>query len=140
MFRRVSHLFVAAVVACSGAAFAAEPEPVQQHNSNAVWFENWNGLSNATMTILAPNGKITSIQAETGTPVFQLSGSEVIDGIYRYELKAATDEVIEIVNPIDNGRGENASNTMRKPFQLNGHFTVARGVIITPEEIREEEG
>jgi hypothetical protein len=120
------------------AAWAAEP--VQQHNSNAVWFENWTGLSNASMTVAAPNGKITSIFAESGTPVYQLSGDDVLDGIYRYELNAATDEQIEIVNPVDNGRGDNQSNTMAKPFYTTGYFVVSRGVIITPEEIEEEDG
>jgi len=123
--------------ATAAAAWAAEP--VQQHNSNAVWFENWAGLSNASMTVSAPNGKIITVFAESGTPVFQLAGDTVLDGVYRYELSAATDEKIEIVNEVDNGRGENASNSKSKPFYSNGHFTVSRGVIITPEEIKEED-
>lgn len=124
-------------VSTSLAAWAAEP--VQQHNSNAVWFENWTGLSNAQMTVLAPNGKVTTIHAENGTPVFQLEGDNVLDGVYRYELSAATDEEVEIVNEIDNGRGENQKNTTLKPYYANGHFIVSRGVIITPEEIKEED-
>ncbi|WP_212700998.1 hypothetical protein [Thalassovita aquimarina] len=133
-------MFFASAIVCTNAALAAEVEPVQQHNSNAVWFENWTGLSNATMIIAAPNGKVTLIEAATGTPVFQLSGRDVVDGVYRYELSAATEETVEIANPIDNGRGDNAKNTMLKPFHMNGHFTVARGVIITPELIKEEDG
>lgn len=118
-------------------AWAAEP--VQQHNSNAVWFENWTGLSNASLTVSAPNGKIITVYAESGTPVFQLEGDAVLDGVYRYELSAATDEKMEIVNEVDNGRGENQSNTIAKPFYANGHFVVSRGVIITPEDIQEEQ-
>ncbi|WP_204115939.1 hypothetical protein [Shimia biformata] len=123
-------------ILATGAALASEP--VEQHNSNAFWFENWRGLSNATLTVAAPDGRLTEIFAATGTPVFHLSGSKVLDGVYRYELSAATDEQAEIINPINNGRGENQRDTRAKPFFTAGHFTVSRGVIITPEDIKED--
>lgn len=124
-------------VALSGAGAAWAANPVQQHNSNAVWFENWTGLRNATLTVSMPDGQIATIHAASGTPVFQLTGSEIPDGIYRYELTAATDEQVKIVNPQNNGRGDAASDSLAKPFYLNGHFTVSRGVIITPETVSE---
>lgn len=127
----------ALVGAMTTAAAALPVDPVQQYNSNAVWFENWTGLNNATLVVAAPNGKVTEVFAASGTPVFELSRDQVQDGIYRYELKAATDETVEIVNPIDNGREEVASSRA-KPFYMNGSFVVSRGVIITPEEIRED--
>ena len=115
-------------------------DPIQQHNSNAVWFENWIGLSNATMVVAAPNGRITQIYAETGTPVFQLTRADAQDGVYRYELRAATEERIEIVNPIQSGREDGGDGTMAKPFYTTGFFVVERGAIITPEDIKEEDG
>lgn len=118
---------------------ALAAEPVQQHNSNAVWFENWIGLSNASMTVAAPNGKIVTIYAESGTPVYQLSPDEAQDGVYRFELSAATEERIEIVNDVNNGREDPGDGTMAKPYYTTGHFVVSRGVIITPEEVSEEE-
>ena len=114
------------------------PKPVQQHNSNAVWFENWTGLKNTSMTIQAPDGEVTTIFAQTGTPVFQLSGQEVADGIYRYELSAATEETVKIVNKQNNGRGDASKDSAAVPYRLNGHFTVYRGVIVTPKDIKEE--
>jgi hypothetical protein len=130
----------AAFLLTMGVGFAFAAEPVQQHNSNALWFENWNGLSNATLKIVAPNGRITELFAATGTPVYQLVGAEVLDGIYRYELSAATSERKAIVNPIDNGRGEAQEDSVAQGLHLNGAFTVSRGVIITPEEITEGDG
>ena len=115
-------------------------DPVQQHNSNAVWFENWIGLSNATLVVAAPNGKITQIYAETGTPVFELNRAEAMDGVYRFELRAATEERQAIINQSDQGRGEAQSDTTAVPYYSTGHFVVERGVIITPKEIQEEEG
>jgi len=121
-----------------GATAALAATPVEQHNSNAIWFENWTGLRNASLVVAAPDGTLTTVEAVTGTPVFQLSGATIVDGIYRYELSAATDEQVKIINPQNNGRGEAQSDSMAKPFYLNGHFTVSRGVIITPEEITED--
>ncbi|MFW2541346.1 hypothetical protein ACN2XU_01795 [Primorskyibacter sp. 2E107] len=127
----------AVALSLASAVWANNPDPVQQHNSNAVWFENWIGLSNATMVVAAPNGRISQIRAESGTPVYELDRADAQDGVYRFELRAATEEDVEIVNPIDNGRGE-PQTTMKKPFYMTGHFVVSRGVIITPEEVREE--
>ncbi len=120
-----------------GAVWASEP--VQQHNSNAVWFENWGSLSNATLKIVAPNGQMTELFAASGTPVFQLNGADALDGIYTYELSAATTEQVKIANPINNGRGTAAKDSVAKSYQTTGSFTVARGVIITPEEVSEDD-
>ncbi|MEQ9241937.1 hypothetical protein [Roseovarius indicus] len=120
-------------------AFAAHAaDPVQQHNSNAVWFENWVGLTNATMTISAPDGEVITIQSTSGTPVFELGGGAAKDGIYRYELSAATTEDAVVKNQVDNGRGEQAGGTAKVPFYTSGSFVVSRGVIITPEHVEEE--
>lgn len=130
----------AAVFAVASSAFAETPKPVQQNNSNAVWFENWQGLSNATWTIAMPDGEIIQIFTKQGTPVFQLEGSEVLDGIYRYELTAATEEKVKIKNQVNNGRGDAARDFAFKPFAMSGAFHVQRGVIVVPEMIKEEEG
>ncbi|MDU8912171.1 hypothetical protein [Aestuariicoccus sp. MJ-SS9] len=128
----------AAALFAASAAWAADP--AQQHNSNAVWFENWVGLSNATMVVSSPNGKVTQIFAVSGTPVFELDRREAIDGVYRYELSAATEEKAQIINAMDNGRGEAARDTAAKPFYVTGHFVVERGAIVKPKEIKEEDG
>lgn len=128
-----------AALALATAALADVAQPVQQNNSNAVWFENWTGLSNATWTIAQPDGAVIQIFAASGTPVFQLAGGEVIDGIYRYELTAATEEKVEIKNKMNNGRGDAARDTALKPFYMSGAFHVQRGVIVAPEVIQEKE-
>ncbi|MEO0774642.1 MAG: hypothetical protein AAFZ04_15845, partial [Pseudomonadota bacterium] len=112
--------------------------PVQQNNSNAVWFENWLGLRNATMTISQPDGEVISIYTKKGTPVFELSGAQPVDGIYRYTITAATEEEVEIKNKQNNGRGDAAKNTVAVSFDMSGVFHVQRGVIVQPEEVKEE--
>lgn len=115
-------------------------EPVQQHNSYALWFENWAGLSNAMLVVAAPDGRIQTFSAASGTPVFELDPSAPVDGIYRYELRAATEEREKIVNPMNNGRGDAERDTRAKPFYTTGHFVVKDGIIITPEAVEEERG
>lgn len=115
-------------------------DPVQQNNSTAVWFENWVGLSNATMVVSEPSGKIVELFAASGTPVYELNRAEAIDGRYTYELRAATEEQVAKVNSIDNGRGDSERGTTSVSFSITGHFTVMRGVIVRPEDIEQEEG
>ena len=119
-------------------AVAATPEPVQLHNSNAVWFENWIGLSNATLSVTAPNGETIEVFAASGTPVFQLSGRDIQDGYYRYELRAATEEQKKIVNATNQGRGDAQRDSVAVPYYATGNFLVERGVIVIPEDIKEE--
>ncbi len=119
-------------------AVAATPDPVQLHNSNAVWFENWIGLNNATLSVTAPNGEMTEVFAASGTPVFQLSGRDIQDGYYRYELRAATEEQTKIINATNQGRGDQQRDTTAVPYYTTGSFLVERGVIVTPEDIKEE--
>lgn len=135
-----SHILGACLVLATASAGLAKetPQPVQQHNSNAVWFENWVGLSNTSMTISYPDGTVETIRASSGTPVFKLTGSEVLDGVYRYELRAATDKTEKIRNKVENGRGDAARDERAVPFYTTGHFVVSRGVIVTPEDLKED--
>ncbi|MDU8925807.1 hypothetical protein RXV86_00255 [Alisedimentitalea sp. MJ-SS2] len=135
---KLKSLLTAAIAALIATAVQAA-EPVKQHNSNAIWFVNWIGLTNATLTISEPSGKIVTIHAQSGTPVYKLSG-DVQDGVYRYELTAATDKTRKIVNQIDSGRGENQSDSEAIPYHGQGHFTVERGVIVPEKDIKEDEG
>lgn len=136
--KRLFASFAFLIALGGGTAVSAEPQPVQQNNSNAVWFENWIGLTNATMAVATPDGELISLYAASGTPVFELKGNEVLDGIYRYELSAATEEEVKIVNKIDDGRGDAARDTTAKPFYFSGAFVVERGVIVQLEKIAEE--
>lgn len=136
-----NHIFQAVAVTAL-AVLAATPAlsnpATQQHNSSAFWFENWGQMTNATLKIVSPNGAMTEIQAAAGTPVFQLDASQVMDGIYRFELTAAKPEKVKIVNQQNNGRGDVASDEMNESFYLSGQFVVDRGVIMTPEETTED--
>lgn len=124
-------------ISTSTAVFANEP--VQRTNTTTLWFENWGALSNATLTIVGPEDTHTTVFTPSGSPKFSLIDiAPVTDGIYSYELTAATGEKVTIKNPIDNGRGKAAKKERLRPFQMNGSFIVSRGVITEKEEITEE--
>ena len=125
---------------------ALAADPVQQNNTNMLWFENWIGLSNGMLRVADPDGYITTVTAKEGTPVYQLDADSPLDGVYRYELRAATDEKVKN-RDYDPDRAESGNNInaaeeyINVPFYRTGSFVVERGVILRPEDLpREEEG
>ncbi|GGA29479.1 hypothetical protein [Neptunicoccus cionae] len=134
--RQTAPTFFAALLVAT-TAFANEPQ--ERTDTTALWFESWGSLSNATLVVSGPDGFITNIVAEKGTPRFYLrDAAPVTDGVYRYELTAATTEKIKLRNQLNNGRGENQKDEIAKPFQMGGSFVVSRGVITKQEDIVEE--
>ena len=119
-------------------AWAQAPDPVQRNNSRAVWFENWVGLENANMRVASPDGEIKDVFAKTGTPVYELSGAAA-DGVYRYELRAQTDELVKNRNYASNGLEDESEEFVPKPFYRSGVFVVRSGVILRPEDMEQEE-
>lgn len=118
-------------------AISDQPNPKQVHNINSIWFDNWVGLSNATLKVAAPNGKVTSVFEASRSPVYRLTGTKILDGIYRYELRAASDERIAAdPNRVGNG-DEELPDDVAKPYYVTGAFLVRRGAIVTPEPIED---
>ncbi|WP_167648357.1 hypothetical protein [Mameliella alba] len=137
IFRYIPIIATALTTSLAGMAQAADP--VAQHNSTAFWFVNWLGLTNATLDVVSPQGEVTTVFAASGTPVFELDRAKAMDGVYRYELTAATDKQVKVVNPMNNGRGDLASDMAAESFYLTGQFIVSRGVITTPDEMTEDD-
>jgi len=135
LFRTVL-LGTSLALAATSAAWAVDP--VKRHSSNAVWFENWSGLSNATLIVVTPDGARTEIQAPSGTPVYKLDPTKAVDGVYDFELRAATKKTVKVDNTINQGRGDAERSSTAVPYVVNGTFTVERGMIVIPEEIKEE--
>ena len=127
----------ATVLVLGVATATLSAQPVQQNNTNAIWFENWIGFSNALLRVAHPDGRFTDVRADQGTPVFSLSG-KTVDGVYRYELRATTDEKVKnrdfsSVVP----SGEERQEYVFKPFYRTGSFVVERGVIMRPQASKE---
>ena len=134
----IKRMTMAASLLLVGATMAVA-QPVQQTNATALWFEKWDGLSNATLTVVGANGKIYTAFAQKGTPVFQVKGKDLENGRYIYELSAATGKMIKIVNEVNNGRGDKQRGERAEAFTMGGSFTVYRGSIMAEEDVPPEE-
>ena len=111
------------------ALYAAEP--VQIHNSNALWFDQWDGLSHGNLRVADPSGKITDYYQKRGTPVFKLVGGQVLDGVYRYELRATIGDYVEEEQDSEGSiAGDGDADSGERPLYITGSFTVERGVIV----------
>lgn len=113
-------------------------QPIQKSNSNAVWFENWIGLSQAMMRVATPSGDISDVTSASGSPVYELKGGNNVDGIYRYELRATTKEMVKNRDYVKGGTNGNDAEFVPKALYITGSFKVERGVIVLPEESEEE--
>lgn len=105
-------------------------EVEERIQSGVLSFSGGNSFTNAVLMITGPNEYEREETASRGLPVFRAKNSgRLVDGFYQYTLTAATDEKVEIKNPVDNGRGELARNYTLKPFAKSGAFVVKDGTI-----------
>lgn len=79
------------------------------------------GHYNATLSIAGPDGRVISASARQGSPVIDISGANAMgDGVYTWQLTAATPKTMQIAADTANGR-DNVKANMR------GQMTVAVG-------------
>ena len=103
---------------------------------------------NTTLSIAGPNGYYAQAFAKAGTPMIKLSQhGPVADGIYIWQVTAATDELIEVR---DKGLRSNRSNslgyrraspgmiTINKGTAESGSFRVENGSILPRSNATEE--
>lgn len=87
-------------------------------------------MNNATLSIVGPGNFQASRFLKVGTPSVELLDfGEPTDGLYHYELTAASGEAITIKDKMNNGRGENNSHTARRGITQSGYFRVIDGKI-----------
>lgn len=115
---------------------AVAPAPTLTGNTNSIWFDNWTGLSDATLKVAAPDGTITTETAASRSPVFRLKGTRIPEGIYRFELRAATQERIKVRRndqPTPGaGQDDERPEEIPKMITVTGAFKVTRGAILLP--------
>ena len=85
-----------------------------------------------------PSGQVLNFPSKKGSPVFYLEKSEGADGIYKYELRAATEEKARRVNKLYSGRDKEPESAA-VPYTLTGFFVVSRGVIVEKDTSSEDD-
>jgi len=107
-----------------------KPLAFEQLQGTQVQFFLKQSVSNSTLSISGPSGYYVEKSSKTDAPSVSLEDfGQLEDGLYKYQLSAATSEEMTIRDNLDNGRGENARKTVNKPIYQSGVFRVVNGQI-----------
>ncbi len=113
----------------------------EQFEGTRVSFKPGARYSNATLIITGPADYQAEVFNRSTLPSLDLRKyGKVVDGYFRYQLTAATDQKVEILNPgLNNGRDDIPGAKMLGA-NLSGVFCVKDGVIVKVEDIPEGKG
>ena len=96
-----------------------------------IGFVAGKAYSNATLTVVGPNGYVATARSKTGLPALNLARSGAApDGRYTYQLSAATAQADTAEIAQNNGRAK--AVVARKGDAMSGSFQVIGGSIIAP--------
>jgi hypothetical protein len=99
------------------------------------------GAANATLTITGPDGFYRQTFSRSGSVALQLGAAgRLPDGIYNYEVTAATGQKVPNRNTLDNGRGQEPA-MVAVGVTRSGTFLVKNGAIVqTPATLEGASG
>lgn len=98
------------------------------------------GYFNAILTVAGPNGFHARAESKSGTVSIDLikAGAKG-EGLYTYEVTAASNQTETIAKPLDNGRGDGVDKAVRqKGVSMAGNFSAANGLIKAQTNMTEE--
>ncbi|AXS39858.1 hypothetical protein D1F64_07085 [Breoghania sp. L-A4] len=91
------------------------------------------GFTNYQLTVTGPNGFNATVFSKKGAPTINLRKLGVVDdGVYNYQLTAASTERAPVRTPIDNGRGAQENTETLVGASSSGTFIVKGGAIVQP--------
>lgn len=133
-------LAAAVAVGLADIASAQNMKVTQRSSGNVLGFDVQGPYKNVTLSIAGPKGFTARASAEKGNPSLNL-GKGLPDGVYTYQLTAATDKPADIIpSGLDDGRGEHATRTVPlEGVSMSGTFVVRNGSIVSPQELAGEE-
>jgi len=107
-------------------------------SGSEVSFSLGGAYSNATLTITGPDGFYVRNFSKSGNPAVDLIKAKAkADGVYTYEITAASSETVTILNPQNNGRGGADRATMKRGVSATGTFVVKGGLIVDTSNVTE---
>ncbi len=140
MKRLVFSALVALSTFVGGHVFAAEDlNAFKTIKGSEISFALGGAYSNATLTIVGPDGQAYSNYSKAGNPAINLIREKATaDGLYTYEVTAASSQTRRTVNVLDNGRGNKEKSEVRVAAKASGSFEAKGGLIIEPSGEEEE--
>ena len=137
-----TQLLLAGCVLCVASSGIAKEKKVAHEffNGDTLSFNFKGNFRNATVSVTGPAGFETQTFQKDGAPTVSLSQQGVLpDGEYNYEIAVATNKKIKVKTKRNNGRGNNAKDTMNVGETQSGHFRVKDGSIVIYADIKEGE-
>lgn len=120
------------------ASFDPQPIAHEKFSGSQINFVMKNDVHNITFTVGGSDGFYQQIFLENGTPTLDLSQlKEIKDGVYHYQINAASNEMVKNQSKSDDGRGEKTRKLINKGLQQSGHFRVVKGKIAEYKKIAE---
>jgi hypothetical protein len=120
--------------ALPGAVRASDIAADKRFTDTSVGFDLKGTYSNVTLTISGPRDFHASAFARAGAPVIDLRRyGELEDGLYTYQLTAATAERARTRTRLDDGRAASAPIEPLQSAALSGTFRVQNGAIVKPD-------
>ena len=122
-------------LALPGAVQANDIAADRRFTDTSVGFELKGTYSNLTLTISGPRDFHASAFARGGSPAIDLRRyGPLEDGLYTYELTAATAERVKTRTRLNDGRAASSPIEALQPAALSGTFRVQNGAIVKPDE------
>lgn len=126
------------VMAVSGSGMAQSMNAVKRFSDATVGFNMQGSYSNYTLTITGPNGFNATVMSKKSAPTLNLRKLGIIDdGIYRYNLTAASSKAKPVRTPGNSGRGGGEKTAMMAGVSDSGLFVVKGGKIVQEADISE---
>ena len=126
------------VMAVSDAATAQSMNAVKRFSDATVGFSMKGSYSNYSLTVTGPNGFNATVMSKKSAPALNLRKLGIIDdGIYRYNLTAASSKAMSVRTPENSGRGGDKKTAMMAGVSDSGSFVVKGGKIVQEADISE---
>ena len=145
---KFSLLTLAVALGVSGAVMAKDtsnstPSVSAKFSGSHVSFVANGMAGKSSLSITGPNGFAVNKSVESGLPSVDLQsevrskGTQLKDGVYKYEVLTQSGDFELIADTMDNGRGENNAHYANKGVRTSGIFRVVGGQIKQFEDIKE---
>jgi hypothetical protein len=134
---KIAMLGLAAILAAgaAGACLAQDLNATPKFTETTLGFDVRGQYTNFTFSVTGPFGFSAQEFSRSSAPGFDVRKfSDLPDGVYIYQLSAATDQKVRTFTPSDNNGREGAPPAaILKPAALTGSFLLSKGVITTRE-------
>lgn len=138
MKRTVAGLSTLLIVGVSSACLAQELKAGKRFSDANVAFEMQDSYSKFTLTVTGPNGFNATVFSEKSAPALNLRKLGVFDdGIYRYNLTAASSKTAPMRTTANSGRSEKQKAARMVGVSDSGSFVVKGGKIVQQADIKE---